>query len=499
MDTQKIKATLLAPFRAMHRRYLPLLMIYFAFGALAFSSIPIIYWTKDILGFSPQTLASISVWISLPWTIKMIFGQMADSVPVFRSTRVSYVMIAAFFMFCGIILLAGLAGNWTGVSALGSKENIFLFANLILTVGTVLQDVVADAMTSEVVSREGKNNETIEKELAEVQLLGRLAIYTALFVCIPTGVIVQKLFGYEIMFLAMLGIPIISIAGILFIRLPKKELVPVNRLILFGGLLYAAITIGFGMSDIPYGQEVIFTLSLGILLFLLGNVAGDVSPEKIRGIICAAVIIFVFRSMPGYGPGVGWWEIDVLGFDQNFFTVLSQIGNGIAIVGMLLGIKLITEKPVSWVLGWVTIISFVLSVPTIGMYYGLHEWTAAHFGFGARTIALIDVAAASPFAQFSMIPMLALTAYYAPKGKEATWFALVGSFMNLALTGGNILTKHLTQVFVVTQAKYDQAGALVSAADYSQLGNLMLVSCAVGLIVPLLTIRLFANQKVLTK
>ena len=33
------------------------------------------------------------------------------------------------------------------------------------------------------------------------------------------------------------------------------------------------------------------------------------------------------------------------------------------------------------------------------------------FGFGARSIAIIDTAAASPFAQLSMIPLLTLIAY----------------------------------------------------------------------------------------
>ena len=64
---------------------------------------------------------------------------------------------------------------------------------------------------------------------------------------------------------------------------------------------------------------------------------------------------------------------------------------------------------------------------TSGSIYGLHEWTEANFGFGARTIAIVDAATASPFAQLSMIPLLTLIAYYAPAGRRATWFALMAS------------------------------------------------------------------------
>ena len=58
------------------------------------------------------------------------------------------------------------------------------------------------------------------------------------------------------------------------------------------------------------------------------------------------------------------------------------------------------------------------------------------FGFGARTIAIIDTATTSPFAQLSMIPLLTLIAIYAPAGHRATWFALMASLMNLALVAG---------------------------------------------------------------
>ena len=56
-----------------------------------------------------------------------------------------------------------------------------------------------------------------------------------------------------------------------------------------------------------------------------------------------------------------------------------------------------------------TVVGTLLALPNIGMFYGLHEWTAAHTGglVDARTIALIDTALESPLGQIAMIPMLA--------------------------------------------------------------------------------------------
>ena len=84
-----------------------------------------------------------------------------------------------------------------------------------------------------------------------------------------------------------------------------------------------------------------------------------------------------------------------------------------------------------------------------GSITDLHEWTERMFGFGARSIAFIDTAAASPFAQLSMIPLLTLIAFYAPAGHRATWFALMASLMNMALVAGQLQTKYLNHVFVV--------------------------------------------------
>ena len=104
------------------------------------------------------------------------------------------------------------------------------------------------------------------------------------------------------------------------------------------------------------------------------------------------------------------------------------------------------------------------------------------FGFGARTIAIVDVVTTSPFAQLSMIPLLTLTAYYAPAGHRATWFALMASLMNLALVAGQLGTKYLNQVFVVQRG------------DYGELGPLLITAVVLGLAIPLIAIALFGRR-----
>src|ERR1043165_1172701 len=52
-------------------------------------------WIKESLRLSPSELAGIGVWLSLPWTVKMVFGQLVDSVPIFGSQRPPSLFIGA--------------------------------------------------------------------------------------------------------------------------------------------------------------------------------------------------------------------------------------------------------------------------------------------------------------------------------------------------------------------------------------------------------------------
>ena len=116
----KLRAAFLTPIRAMRLRYLPLLMIYYAYGALGLVAIAEIFWIKEALTLTPADLAAIGVWLTLPWTIKMVFGQLADSVPIFGSRRRVYVFIGASLVASGLLTLAGAAGGWISFASLNA-------------------------------------------------------------------------------------------------------------------------------------------------------------------------------------------------------------------------------------------------------------------------------------------------------------------------------------------------------------------------------------------
>lgn len=481
---QTLETALLNPVRAFRLRYLPLLMVYFAYGALGIIAIAETFWIKSALTMTPSELAALSVWLTLPWTIKMVFGELVDAVPIMGSQRKVYVFIGGGLVASGLLVLAGAAGGWL---TFAEPQTLYRLGSFLSVVGVVLQDVAADAMSTEVVEREfsdgtPRDQADINRDLGMVQVLGRLALSLGMVAVAGVAGLLASAFSYETVFLLGLVIPVISVSGALLIHIPPSETRPVDWRILGGGLAFGATVVLLAITGVPFGQEIVFVFSMIVVCAMLWRIVRDLDARTQETILYAAIIIFVFRATPLVGQGYTWFTIDVLGFDEAFQGTLNQIGAVLALLGTWLFSDAITRRPVPIVLFWLTIVGTFLSLPSLALTLGISDWTEANFGFGARTIAVIDTAASSPFMQLSMIPLLTLCAIYAPPKRRATWFALMSSLMNLALVASALQTKYVNTALVVDRGSYENLPAL--------LGLVM----AIGLVAPLTAILLLGRK-----
>jgi hypothetical protein len=478
--------SILRPLEAFRLRHVPVVMVYFAYGALGLIDVSRDLWIKESLSFTPSHLAAIAVWLSLPWTVKMVFGELVDTVPIFGSQRKSYILIGASLMVAGFVTLAGAAGRWLSFL---NPEHLYVFGAMLVVIGTVVQDVVADAMSTEVVARtDADGNErpddAVRAELGMVQVLGRLAVSAGVLVVAGLSGWLAGVMSRQAVFLLGLAIPAISVCGVFLRGTETAEQRPIDWRILGGGIVYGGFVIALGLGGVPFSQEIIFVVSMAVVCFMLVLVTADLDHQTRMGILFTSIIVFAFRATPTVGDGFFWWTLDDLNFDAAFYGTLRQTGAVLSIGVMWLFSRQLTEYSVTKTLLWIAVAGTLLSLPNIGLVYGLHHWTEAVFGFGARSIAIVDAAASSPFAQLSMIPLLTLTAYYAPPGHRATWFALMASLMNLALVASQLQTKYLNDVFVVARGQYQQLGPLLNW------------SVALSFIIPVGAIALFGRRAV---
>ena len=320
---------------------------------------------------------------------------------------------------------------------------------------------------------------------------------------------------YANIYLYALIIPAISIAGVILARLQhsyrnarirKLNHTPIsahqrpeiNWSILLGSLVFVVFSLSVGTSGIGYAQEIVFAGSVGIILFLMKRLIRFLQPEKRLMIVGTAIIIFTFRAMPSPGPGLTWFEIDQLLFNEQFLSILSLIASILTLVGIILLRPFMANNSIARIIVILSIAGTVLFLPSIGMYYGLHEWTAAYSGgiVDAKFIAIINTAVESPLGQVSMIPLLAWIARNAPAHMKATFFAVFASFTNLALSASALGTKYLNEAFVVTREVKDKiSDAIVTTADYSELGMLLITVLLITLVMPIGMVVIIQNSR----
>ena len=523
--------------RQLRWSYLPPLMVYLAAGVSGLTAIVGTFFIKDYLDLSAAFLAGLGFWASIPWVLKMPIGHLVD---LMWRRKAFLVYLGASLITLSILIMYGIIAHTAAMSEIWRPEAWFVTATILAPAGYVLQDVVADAMTVEAVPElDDDGNPYSDADIrvmhTTMQTLGRFSIIGGLVAVALLNVTMfdgvesmseeMKIEIYGEIYLMALAIPLISVSGVILGRIllqrrarqleclghdhssidkllfdPSEATRP-NWWILGGSAVFVCFTLMMGLSNVSFAQEIIFVGSMSIVLFLLYRLLLELDPEARNMLIGTAVIIFVFRAIPTSGPGYGWFQIDELGFDQQFLSVLSLIASVLTIFGMVVLRPMMGRRSIAFIVVVLTIAGSILLLPNIGMYYGIHLWTAAHTNgvVDAHFIAVIDTALESPLGQIAMIPMLAWIAKNAPAHLKATFFAVVASFTNLALSASSLGSKYLNEIYLITREVRDRATNVVTTvADYSELGWLLITVGLIGLFVPLLTVMLIQRSQLRT-
>jgi len=524
--------------RQMRWTFLPPLMVYFAAGFSGLTMIVGTFFVKEYLDLSAAYLAGLAFWAGLPWALKMPLGHLVD---IIWRWKWLLVYLGAGLIGLSVFIMYLLLTQTEMMTAIMPMAAWYITSYLLAPCGLVIQDAVADAMSVEAVPRVDSQGREIGLEQSRamhttMQTLGRFALISgtvavaALNISMFSGIEAMdddaKRQIYATIYLTALLIPVVSVSGVVLAGIQKirarrgfirRGLDPAEADALFerpdedtkpnpwyfiGGAGFVAISLTVGLSNIAYGQEIIFVGSMTIVLLLMRQLIAVLTQAQARALIGTAVVIFIFRAVPRPGDGYTWFSIDVLGFDQQFLSILSLITSVLTLVGMVILRPLMASKPIVYIVVLLTLAGGVLSLPNIGLYYGIQDITAPLTGgiVDARFIAILDTAVESPLGQVAMIPMLAWIARNAPNDLKATFFAVMASFTNLALSASSLLTKYLNNVFVITREVTDrETGQVTTPADYSDLGILLIVVSLVTVGLPLLAVAMVQSSRLRTQ
>ena len=525
-----LDSTLIYLGRQFKWTYLPPLMIYLAAGISGLTGIVGTFFVKDYLNLSAAFLAGLGFWAGIPWALKMPLGHLVDLI---WNKKNYMVFVGASLISLSLIIMYGLIIHTEWMSSILSVETWFVISVLLAPIGYVVQDVVADAMTVEAVplvddSGNKFSRDEIKLMHTTMQTLGRFAIIGGTVLVALANVILfkgvddleqaDKISLYGSIYIYALIIPIVSVLGIFlasYLKNQKKrklieqglegdqdyapsEKTEVNWWILGGSLVFVIFTLGIGSFKVPFAQEIVFVGSMAIILFLMNKLVKELPQDLRLTVVGTAIIIFIFRAMPGPGPGLSWFEIDVLEFNEQFFSVLSLIASVLTLVGIILLRPFMANNSIARIIVILSVAGAILFLPSVGMYYGFHNWTSSITNgvVDAKFIAILNTALESPLGQVSMIPLLAWIAKNAPSHLKATFFAVFASFTNLALSASALGTKYLNEIYVITREVKDKVtNAILTTADYSDLGILLITVTLITLIIPIVFVVIIQKTK----
>ena len=264
----------------------------------------------------------------------------------------------------------------------------------------------------------------------------------------------QKVAVYVQVYEMALVIPAVSVSGVLLAAWlrhrsrsrstprcgdRRRQLVDPGR-----GLVFAVFSIAMGLAKIPFNQEIIFTGSMVIVVFLMWRLVRELEPQARATLVGTAVVIFVFRAMPrpgrrdlvddrraGLRPAVPRQAVAVPAASRCSALFLFR--------------RFVAVRSIAYVVGFLTVAHAADAAAA------RHGTTACTNGprrtpagwWTSASSRSIDTALDSPLGQVSMVPMLAWIANSAPEKLKATYFAVMASFTNLALSASQLGTKYL--------------------------------------------------------
>ncbi|MBP6057791.1 MAG: folate/biopterin family MFS transporter [Nitrosomonas sp.] len=365
----------LHPFKTASTQRLAILfaIVYFAQGMSALPVQVIAISFKD-QGLEADDVAAFFLFASIPWFIKPLYGLISDFLPLFGQRRKSYLLLTS-ALACVAGLIAGFSAHYT------YWELAILYT--LMGFGLAYNDVLTDALMVE----KGKLNgltgafqsvQWIAVTCASI-IVGLLGGYFAEYRDLQAAFAVAAIFPFIVLLMAAF-----------FVRekpidLGKAEFTEI----------WAALRAGFGE----------------------------------RSVWLVAAFIFLFNFSPSFGPAFLYYQIDVLGFGQQYIGVLSSVGSAASIVGAFIYAPLSRSMPLRRLIN----LAIGLSVVTLLTYLAYRSETSAlfiHVIWGVTgmvtTLAFLDLAARA-----------------CPKRAEATFFALLMSIFNLGTLASQNVGAHL--------------------------------------------------------
>lgn len=476
------------------------LMVYFAAGLQGLTAMASLLFVKELLSLTAENIAGVTFWLTLPWSMKIVFGEIADH---YWRHKVSVMGVGIGLVAISNIFIIGLIQFPDAFGGIEARGGWYCFLAILAPLGFVIQDVVADGMTVEVAAATDGSGK--KKHHGQIQALGRIAFLLGMLLTWCVNIFIfgnqenlsidEKADLYSLLYsIGLLG-PCLAGLGLLAAlrspgNRPTTETAKTFDMKLFAGCLVYVTTLII-LQTKPFFASSLISIAvtiLGTTLMIVHLLRGQLKDRlSYHEFAATGIILWAFNATPDIGPGLQWWQIDKLGFDPQFLSMLNFVGTLLALLSLIsmARFRRAEFRNMGATIVILTCIKACLFVPDLCLYYGLHTQFSDATGFpiSARAVSIADIAFESQLTQVAAVPVLVWVANNAPRQSMAVFFAAATSLINSSTQCKMLLTQLLNGVYVVSREVND--GVNPVSGDYSMLGSLMQIVFMCNLLIPL--------------
>jgi folate/biopterin transporter len=400
------------------RFFVVVFMSFFAKGILeTMPGLSVSYYYKDTLKLTPTQTSALGSMMTLPWTLKPLYGFMSDNFPIFGYRRKSYVLLAGTCVTICYILLA--VGHHTTFTFVGLQFMATFFM--------AVSNVVAEALTVE------KSRGLSQVEAGKYQSLiwGTNSLANCLGSFFGGYVLkyidAQIVFGICAVFPMMMGL--------------AAQLTPEEKM---------------SRSDILDSGDQRPKSLREYLNILVTSVS---RPTIWRPVL----VVFLIFATPSMGTASFFFLTNDLKMSSTILGVLGLVGSIASMMGIGMYQLLFRDTPIRKLILLTTVFGSAIGCTGIILYTHFNR----KMGIPDKVFLLTDNVVVSAVGQLSQMPVLTLGARLCPPGVEGSMFSLLTSIMNAGSFVSGEEGAVLTKMLGITAHKFDNLWLLCLIANMS--------------------------------
>lgn len=438
--------------------------IYFVEGALGLARLAQTFLLKDDLHLGPAEMSATIGILSLPWTIKPLYGLLSDGFPIFGYRRRSYLILAGFVGFLSYSSLAwglgggGSSGSDDTLSSNGSALRVTIISLLLSSASIALSDVVADGIVVEKTRDAAINGDDPATAGGLQSLCWGSAAIGGLISAYFSGSMLETMSPREVFGIASILPLAVSAVSFFIEEEPYRQKMRGEAVIMNESTRSAEIIDNSFLKedavDTHYAMQSIREQTSSLWAALS-------QPNIYKPIF----FIFLWQATPTSEGAMLYFLTDEIGFGPEFLGRVQLVTAAASLLGVWLYNQYLRRVAIKEILLWTSVISVPLGLTQlilISHYNRVLGIPDGAFVFGDDVVLSI-------LGEMAFLPTLVLAAKLCPTGVEAVLFATLMSIYNAASTVSTEVGAALTKLLGVTDTDFSNLALLTIICNLSSL------------------------------